>query len=93
MGLIKKRIIYSNEVECYVWTKCTGKVKTFVRTWVVMKKFLWIEKFTIKQYVPYIDEPVFDGEYSSNKLLSTIAKTEYGTAEHFIDDYKGNFNK
>ena len=46
-------------------------------------KFLfWKWKtYDIKQVIPYIETPFYDGEFSSNRKLKTIAKERYEIAK------------
>ena len=37
--------------------------------------------YKIKQIVPLIDDPFYDGEYSTNRRLSASAKEQYQIAE------------
>jgi hypothetical protein len=46
-------------------------------------KFLfWKWKsYDIKQVIPYIENPFYDGEYSSNRKLKTLARERYEIAK------------
>ena len=46
-------------------------------------KFLfWKWKsYDIKQVIPYIENPFYDGEFSSNRKLKTLAKERYEIAK------------
>lgn len=57
-------------------------------------KFLfWKWKtYDIKQVVPYIEKPYYDGEYSSNRKLKTIATERYEIAKLKLIELKNENN-
>ena len=57
-------------------------------------KFLfWKWKtYNVKQVVPYIKNPYYDGEYSSNRKLKTIATERYEIAKLKLIELKNENN-
>ena len=44
----------------------------------------------IPQEIPLIEDPFYDGEYSSNRRLKSSAKSEKILAKEWLIDYKLN---
>jgi hypothetical protein len=58
-------------------------------------KFLfWKWKsYDIKQVIPYIENPFYDGEFSSNRKLKTLAKERYEIAKLKLIELKNEQNE
>ena len=66
---------------------------TQITTYGYKHKFLWFTWYTIKQSIPYINEPILDCEFDTNTILSIRAKEEYAKAEIEIEKLKDNTTK
>lgn len=77
------KIIYksSQEVECWI----LGEFYTStVETYIIQYKFLRHKFNKIKQFIPYLNSPTFDGEFASNKKLKLVAKDEKFKAKMWL---------
>lgn len=87
-------IVYEESIEVPSYNITTGVKKRVILTYIESfprKKFSWrkfrfVEKtyYQIKQFVPYIAKPFYDGEHSTNTLLSSVAQEQYFLAELWI---------
>ena len=99
--MFRERIVYHNMVERKCWTLAeqfyTATIETFV-----IEKSLWLwKKYEIRQIVPLISKPFYDGEYATNNNLQSAANHERQIAElvitmlkngQDIDDIRNNDN-
>ena len=87
-------IVYEESIEVPSYNITTGVKKRAILTYIEsfsQKKFSWrkfrfVEKtyYQIKQFVPYIAKPFYDGEHATNTLLSSVAQEQYFLAELWI---------
>lgn len=87
-NFVNMKQLYKNEIKVPCWTIVAGDYKAIITTTVYEEKFLWWKNYKIYQVVPKLNNPLLDGEYSTNRLLDSIANTEYGLAKEFIREYK-----
>lgn len=90
---MKKRVVkvWKTELQnCFV-APCKYETITVI-TYIQEVKWFFnlFTYYKIKQLVPLIDKPYFDGEYSTNKRLSLSAKEQYHIAELEILKIKEN---
>ena len=99
--MFKEKIIYYNTVERKCWTFREGYHTATIATFVIEKSvWLW-KKYKIRQIVPYISKPFYDGEFATNNTLKSAAKHERQIAKlaitllkngQNIDDIRNNDN-
>ena len=56
-------------------------------------KFMWFEwdTFKVKKTVPYIEDPLYDGDYATNRQLLVISKMLDAKSDEFLMNVsKGN---
>ena len=69
-----------------------GSCEVYIRTYII-KKHHWLfgiewDTYTIKQQIPYIENPYYDGERNSNRELALRAKIDYQNAQFELDKLK-----
>jgi len=85
--MIKREAILVSKKPVSIWM-LSGKITTHILTLVYEYRFFYFKWYRIKQIVPYIEKPFYDGEYSSNEKLMLIAKDEINLAKEWLIDYK-----
>lgn len=100
--MFRERIVYHNTVERKCWNLREGHYTATIATYIIEKtKWWWWKKYEIRQIVPYISEPYYDGEYATNNNLQSAADYERKVAElaitllkngQNIDDIRNNDN-
>lgn len=90
------KIIYVHREIVTVWNKLSYyDVSVIGYIYLVKRKFLWRK---LKPYlytkvsVPYVEDPIFDGEYASNKLLRQSEIQMRATLELQMDKIKRKIN-
>ena len=79
--MFKERIVYSHTTKRKCWNLREGHYTATIATYIVEKtKWLW-KKYEIRQIVPYIAKPFYDGEYATNNNLQSAADYERKVAE------------
>ena len=72
---IKKTLIWSKSEPVRIWTSFSEDFTVTVYSAVYRVEFLglfsWIKS---QQFIPLIKHPFYDGEYSSNRRLRTVAE-------------------
>ena len=67
---------------------CNEAFNSYVLTTINEYRILWFRWFRINQTVPLIHNPCYDGEYSCNRIMTSIAKTEKLNAKEWLFEYK-----
>ena len=92
MIIQKEEIIYQHKYSidnCMVGTRY---YELYIFTWV--SKTEWFNglftTYKIHQNNPKVKNPIFDGEYATNKIISIAMRSERNWAKKAIVDYKIN---
>lgn len=80
------KVIYSSGIDVEMWSLCTYKVR--VITYITEHHFLGFTWHRTHQNNPEILHCFYDGEYSSNRRLSSIRNTEKQKAKLWLANYK-----
>ncbi len=90
-SIMRKKVIYQKQVNVLMWN-ILGEYPAQVVTRIFKRKFLWFTFYRIKQYIPKIKNPCFDGEYSANTRAGLVAEGEYELARTWlIDNIRGRY--
>ena len=81
-------IVYEQNTSCSVMIRSCGYRTVNIKT-IIIKKHYWFfgfewDSYHIKQYIPYNNDPFYDGEYNSNKELYILATQDRHNAEYEI---------
>lgn len=88
--MIKERIVWENRRTVNCWSINSGNYNATIATIIIEKRFLIFKRYVIKQYVPLLPNPTYDGEYCTNKMLKAAAIEEQGFAEILLLELKSN---
>lgn len=81
-SLFKQAIVYEKRDSLTCWSLHDYTVD--VCTYVVQYSFLWFIWYSIKQIIPLLPDPHYDGEYASNRKVRMVAKVQRKDAKRFI---------
>ena len=88
----KENIVYTHTTKRKCWNLREGYYTATIVTFVI-EKSLWLwKKYEIRQIVPYIPKPFYDGEYATNNNLQSAADYERKVAEFAITMLKNGQN-
>ena len=70
-----RRIVVKRKYHISGLWNLSGRFSADAYGYVYAYKHWWQRRlhFEVKIYVPYIDDPYYDGEYATNRYLSTIS--------------------
>lgn len=85
-----KKVIYNTKYVAEGWSLKTYSAELL--TWIEEIQFLWIKWYRIRQNIPYIKNPCYDGEYSTNIIFEHLASDEKTKAKLWLINYKNNKN-
>lgn len=88
--IMRERIVWKNRRTVKCWSINSGNYNATVTTIIIEKYFLFLKRYVIKQYVPLLPSPTYDGEYCTNKMLKAAAIEEQGFAEIALLELKSN---
>ena len=83
-----EKIVYINKVPCKCWSLRRDKYTADVVTYIVERQRLWHKSYEIKQVIPLLSKPFYDGEFSTNNNLQSVADYEKSIAELVITAIK-----
>lgn len=76
-----EKVVYYHTTKRKCWNLREGYYTATIATFVI-EKSLWLwKKYEIRQIVPYISKPFYDGEYATNNNLQSAANHERQIAE------------
>lgn len=81
-----KRIVYYSFRKVMAWNQMRGDHLTRIATLVLEYKIWKFRFFRIKQFLPLIKRPLYDGEFSSNRCIKTYAVEEKAKAYQWINE-------
>lgn len=87
---MKERIVWKHCRPVNCWSINSGNYNATITTIIIEKYFLFFKRYIIKQYVPLLPSPTYDGEYCTNKMLKAAAIEERGFAEIALLELKSN---
>lgn len=88
---MRERIVWKNSRTVNCWSINSGKYNATIATIIIEKRFLIFKRYVIKQYVPLLPNPTYDGEYCTNKMLKAAAIEEQGFAEILLMELKSKY--
>lgn len=84
MSLFKQKQIYVSAHETEAWNDIKGCHKVRIVTLVFELKLLKFHFLKVKQFIPLITNPFYDGEFSSNRSVKAAAVEEKAKAYEWI---------
>lgn len=88
--VINYEVIYNNIISQQMWCSSYEKYSTKITTKIIKSiRRNGKESYEIKQYYSPIEDPFFDGEYNSNRMLETTASEERNVAKMWLYDKHG----
>lgn len=84
MSLFRKQQVYSSVHETKAWNETKRDHIVRIVTFIYERKFWKFHFFKIKQFIPLIKKPFYDGEYSSNESVKADAVEEKAKAYNWI---------
>lgn len=94
MSIMEERIIYISKVKCpKCWAQNLGYYTEEILTYIRARKIGCMIFYKIIQGIPLIPKPYYNGEYSTNNNLKSIAKLEKVKARIYITEFKEKLKK
>lgn len=84
MSIFKQKQIYVSVRETEAWNDIKGCYKVRIVTFVFDRKFWKFHLLKIKQFIPLIKNPFYNGEFSSNRSIKADAIEEKAKAYEWI---------
>lgn len=84
MRLLKKQQVYSSVRETKAWNLTKREHIVRIVTFVYERKFWKFHFFRVVQFIPLLQNPYYDGEYSSNESVKADAVEEKAKAYNWI---------
>ena len=88
MNLLKKQQVYSSVRETRAWNRTRLDHIVRIVTFIYERKLGKFHFFKVEQFIPLIENPLCDGEYSSNKSVKADAVEEKAKAYEWIYNRK-----
>lgn len=91
MSLFKKKQIYVSARETEAWDETRRHHTVRIVTFIFEHKICKFHFLKVKQFIPLIKNPFYDGEFSSNRSIKAVAAEEKAKAYEWI--YNRKFKK
>lgn len=88
MSLFNKKKIYVSVRETEAWNETKRYHDVKIMTFIFERSFWKFHFFKVKQFIPLIKNPYYDGEYSSNESVKADAIEEKAKAYEWIYNKK-----
>lgn len=84
MSLFKQNQVYSSVRESNAWNEMKGEHTVRIVTFIFERRFWKFHFYRVKQFIPLIAKPFYDGEFASNRSVKADAAEEKAKAYEWI---------
>lgn len=89
-----KKLVQKTSTQVKCWNLLLNTYYDNIVSLIYEHKFLWYKWYTTEDYVPYIENPVYDGEHATNDELNRILHSEHKCkVQEIIESIKRSDNK